>query len=139
MPFSGNNDSNLQEMGARSWTKKSVDRHQLSSLYIMDACLQKQAQLLLITLEARHGASTLQNHESILRKSKVSVLVKGSLIVLFALPLGLSASYKQFVSGTTDIDMNPMDLQFGPVGPPGLMNGATAVAVHASLVVTIPF
>ena len=111
-------------------------------LSIMNACLQKQAQLLLITLEAKYGASTLQNYDSILRssmlESNVSVLVKGSLMLLFALPLGLSASYKQFVSGETDIDMKPMNLQFGPVGPPGLMNGATALAINASLVVTIP-
>lgn len=108
-------------------------------LSIMALCLQKEAQLLLITLEARHGASTLQNYDSILRTStsmldaNVSPTVKASLMFLFALPLGLSASYKQFVSGTTRINLKPMDLNFGPVGPPGLVNGAMALTVNASL------
>lgn len=106
-------------------------------LSLMSACLQRQAQLLLITLEARFGASTLQNYDSILRSSmldaNVGVLVKASLMVLFALPLALSASYKQFVSGNTSIYLKPRMLDFGPVGPPGLVNGAMAMTVNASL------
>lgn len=106
-------------------------------LSLMAACLQKQAQLLLITLQARYGASTLQNYDSILRSSmldsNVSVLVKISLMALFALPLGLSATYKQFVSGRTYIDYKSTYLDFGPVGPPDLVNGAMALTINASL------
>ena len=94
-------------------------------LSLMSACTQKQTQLLLITLEARFGASTLQDYDSILRSSildsNVNWLLRAAISSMLALPLGLSASYKQFVGGTTTIHVSSKVLDFGPVGPQGYL------------------
>ena len=106
-------------------------------LSLMSACTQKQTQLLLITLEARFGASTLQDYDSILRYSildrNVNWVLKAAIGFLLALPLGLSASYKQFVGGTTTIALNATMLDFGPVGPPGFLLDPLAMMLNVSL------
>ena len=106
-------------------------------LSLMAACTRKQVQLFLITFETRFGASTLQNYDSILRYSvldtNVSFLLKAAIVCVFALPLGLSASYKQFVNGVTALSLHPTQLDFGPVGPPGLADGGMAMMLNATL------
>ena len=93
-------------------------------LSLMAGCMQKQAQLTFITLETRFGASTLQNYDSILRysmlDSEVSPFLKAAIVFVFALPLALGASYKQFASGTSALEMNPTVLNFGLVSIRGL-------------------
>lgn len=111
-------------------------------LSLMAACTQKQAQLLLITLETRFGTSTLQNFNSILRYSmldaNVDLFLKAAMVFMFVLPLGLSVSYKQFISGSTALPMDPASLAFGPVGPPGLVEGPLTMMLNASLPFLIP-
>ena len=111
-------------------------------LSLMAACTQKQAQLLLIALETKFGTSTLQNYDSILRysmvDSDVNLPLKAAIAFSFVLPLVLSASYKQFVSGTTILPMDPEVLAFGPVGPPGLADGVLALMMNASLPLLVP-
>ena len=111
-------------------------------LSLMAACTQKQAQLLLVTLEARFGSSTLQNFDSILRYSmldaNVDFALKAAIVFTFVLPLGLSASYKQFVSGSTALRMDPASLAFGPVGPPGLVEGPLTMMLNDSLPFLLP-
>ena len=106
-------------------------------LSLMAACTKKQIQLFLLTLETRFGDSTLQNYDSILRYSvldpNVNVFLKAAIIFVFALPLGLSASYKTFVSGMTALPIDPTFLAFGPVGPPGLVEGVLSMAMNATL------
>ena len=106
-------------------------------LSLMAACAKKQIQLLLLTLETEFGDSTLQNYDSILRYSvldpNVNVFLKAVMVFVFALPLGLSASYKQFVSGMTALPIEPTFLTFGPVGPPGLVEGVLSMAMNATL------
>ena len=97
-------------------------------LAVMGLCTQNQAQLLFLNLEARFGQSTIQNYDSILRNnhfdSNVSFAVRFRLFVLFAIPLALSASYKQFVGGRTTVPVESFEgLQFGPVPPPNLFVG----------------
>ncbi|KAJ9615498.1 hypothetical protein H2200_001573 [Cladophialophora chaetospira] len=86
----------------------------------------KHAQLLLLVLEARFGPSTLQNYDAIIRDDKFSrqsgSTVRLALLFLFALPLGLSASYKRFTRGRTEVSTsNDQVISFGPTGPPGLL------------------
>ena len=111
-------------------------------LSLMAACTQKQVQLFLITFETRFGASTLQNYDSILRYSMLdgnaSLFLKAAIVFIFALPLALSASYKQFVSGSTVLTIDPTVVTFGPVGPPGLVEGVLSVWLNASLPFLIP-
>ena len=106
-------------------------------LSLMATCTRKQIQLFLLTFETRFGASTLQNYDSILRYSvldaHVNVFLKATIACVFALPLGLSASYKLFVSGTTAVPMTPVSLAFGPVGPPGLVEGVLSMMLNATL------
>ena len=106
-------------------------------LSLMAACAKKQIQLFLLTFEARFGASTLQNYDSILRYSmldtNISILLQVVLVLVFALPLVLSASYKQFVNGVTALPLKPIPLTFGPVGPPGLEGGALWMMLNATL------
>ena len=106
-------------------------------LSLMGACTQKQTQLLLITLEARFGASTLQDYDSILRYSildgNVNWVLRVAIGSVLALPLGLSASYKQFVGGTTTIHINSTMLDVGPVGHPGLLQDPLAMMLNVSL------
>ena len=104
---------------------------------LMAACTRKQTQLFLITFETRFGASTLQNYDSILRYSvldaNVSIPLKAAIVCISALPLGLSASYKQFVNGVTTLPLYPTQLDFGPVGPPGLADGGMVMMLNATL------
>ena len=106
-------------------------------LSLMSACTQKQTQLLLITLEARFGASTLQDYDSILRYGildrNVNWVLRVVIGFMLALPLVLSASYKQFVGGTTTIPVNRAVLDVGPVGPPGLLQDPLAMMLNVSL------
>ena len=106
-------------------------------LSLMATCTKKQIQLFLLTLETRFGDSTLHNYDSILRYSvldpNVNVFLKAAIVFVFALPLGLSASYKQFVSGMTALPIDPTFLAFGPVGPPGLVEGVLSMAMNATL------
>ena len=111
-------------------------------LSLMAACTKKQIQLFLIAFEARFGASTLQNYDSIFRYNMldgdVSMPLKAAIIFVFVLPLGLSASYKLFVSGTTIVSLDPAILDFGPVGPPGLVQDSIlALMMNASLPILV--
>ncbi|KAJ9614555.1 hypothetical protein H2200_002692 [Cladophialophora chaetospira] len=96
-------------------------------LSIMSFISFKQAQTFMLVLEARFGQSTLQNYDAILRDEKLgsqtSNIVRFALLFLFGLPLGLSASYKQFVGGSTTISVEAPHqvIHFGPSGPPGLL------------------
>ena len=100
-------------------------------LAVMAFVTFKQAQMLLIALEARFCGSILQNYDAIIRddefRSHVSPPIRFALIMIYILPLSLSTAYKSFSTGgsTTVVYHTPDKLQltFGPSGPPGLYLG----------------
>lgn len=67
-------------------------------LSIMSLCLAKVTPTLFILLEARFGESTIQNYDAILRNkplaSRLSFAWRAVLIIMLALPIGLSVAYK---------------------------------------------
>lgn len=65
--------------------------------------------------------------------ANVGLFLKAAIVFMSLLPLGLSASYKQYVSGSTALPMSPTSLAFGPVGPPGLGDGPLRMMMNASL------
>ena len=92
-------------------------------LSIMGYCTQRQIKRLSLYYEARAGKSTLQNFEAILCtdyfSQAASVQPRLVLLFLFALPLGLSVSYKKFIGGFTTIGVQSTDATFGPTAAPG--------------------
>ena len=92
-------------------------------LSIMGYCTQRQMKRLSLYYEARAGKSTLQNFEAILCtdyfSQAASVQPRLVLLFLFALPLGLSVSYKKFIGGFTTIGALSTDATFGPTAAPG--------------------
>ena len=92
-------------------------------LSIMGYCTQRQMKRLSLYYEARAGNSTLQNFEAILCtdyfSQAASVQPRLVLLFLFALPLGLSVSYKKFIGGFTTIGVQSTDATFGPTAAPG--------------------
>ena len=80
-------------------------------LSVMGFGVKRQAQLLMLTMEAHYGDSTLQNYDAILRNDNfapsVGKALRLYLLLLFLLPLGLSASYKTFNNGKTILQLPP--------------------------------
>ena len=74
--------------------------------------MKRQAQLLLLTVGALCGTSTLQNYDATFPNDNLAPLVgkplKLTLLVLFILPLGLSVAYKTFANGATTLDLAPI-------------------------------
>ena len=77
-------------------------------LSIMSYCTQRSVLLLARLSEERHGMSKLQNFDALLRNSiigsRIDIWIRVLLISLFALPLGLSAAYKNYVGGSSSSD-----------------------------------
>ena len=109
-------------------------------LSVMGFTIKRQTQLLLITLEALYGKSTLQNYDPIIRNdnfaSSVGVALRISLLALFILPLGLSAAYKTFGNGKTTLRLpNAIGSNYELRGPVGNLSWI-GVALMAN--VTLP-
>ena len=92
-------------------------------LSVMGYCTQRQVQRVSLYYEAHTGNSTLQNFEAILCtryfSQAASVQPRLVLLFLFALPLGLSVSYKKFIGGFTTISVPSTDAKFGITAAPG--------------------
>lgn len=91
-------------------------------LSIMGACTQRQVQRMLFVYEA-HAGSTLQNFDALLRTDHLSQEAefrpRAILLVLFLLPLGLSASYKRFIGGSTTVQVLSVGGWYGMTAAPG--------------------
>ncbi len=91
-------------------------------LAFMGACTQRQVQRLLFVYEARSG-STLQNFDALLRADYLSqtaaVRPRAILLLLFLLPLGLGASYKRFIGGSTTVKVPSLGGWYGLTAAPG--------------------
>lgn len=111
-------------------------------LSIRGFCALRQCLLCATFCQIRIGRSTLQNLDSILRKSPydktVSMPVRTTLLALIGLPLLLSALYKLFIHGSTRQSVPGISGLFGIIPPPSLNNlrgNGIILAVHA----IIPF
>jgi hypothetical protein len=75
-------------------------------LGIMNLCMQTIVPHSLILLEAHFGQSRLQNYEALVTSralsSGASLIWRLALVLLMALPLGLSIAYKRFLGGTSN-------------------------------------
>lgn len=110
-------------------------------LALLAFCTQKQVLGLLVLCEARHGHSILQNFDAILRfdtlASGITYSVRSALLVLFALPLVVSAAYKLFVGGVVTKDIGSRDGLFGISGPPGTQRLGNGLSLMVNA--TLPF
>ena len=93
-------------------------------LNVQTMCLKRIVPTLWLLLEARFGRSTIQNFEAILRNQivepKVDWIWRVVLLGLVALPIGLSAAYKNFQGGTRRVIIKDHgDPQYGLTGLPG--------------------
>ncbi|KAM0802951.1 hypothetical protein BDR22DRAFT_74889 [Usnea florida] len=117
-------------------------------LSIMNLCLGSLAPTLFLLLEAKFGPSTIQNYDGILRNqpltSKLSLAWRMVLGLMLALPLGLSAAYKNFSGGQSTIMVDAMtyignESYYGMFAPPGLqsLGGGTGLSLFFNA--TLPF
>ncbi len=100
-------------------------------LSIMNLCLGNVSTTLFLLIEARHGKSTLQNYDGLLRTkifaSRLSYSWTLVLAAMMALPVGLSVAYKRFAGGMSSIAVDPADYvannsYYGMFSPAGLQN-----------------
>ncbi|KAH9243233.1 hypothetical protein K456DRAFT_28566 [Colletotrichum gloeosporioides 23] len=112
-------------------------------LSIMSLCLASVTPTLFILLEARFGNSTIQNYDAILRNkplaSSLSFAWRLILVVMLALPIGLSVAYKTFSGGESSMNIDTLDYlnnatYFGLFKPPGI----NLLAVGESWIITAP-
>lgn len=116
-------------------------------LSIMNLCLGSVVPTLFLLLEATFGPSTIQNYDGILRNqpltSKLSLAWRMALGLMWALPLGLSAAYKNFSGGESTIMVDAMtyignESYYGMFAPPGLqLLGDTGISLFFNA--TLPF
>jgi hypothetical protein len=82
-------------------------------LAIMALCTEAQVRQFSFLIEAHWGKSTLQNFEALLVNEpwsrNISLMPQTILMLLFALPLGLSASYKNYIGGFTSLTTDSQD------------------------------
>ncbi|KAF5527241.1 hypothetical protein CGCA056_v000900 [Colletotrichum aenigma] len=100
-------------------------------LSIMSLCLASVTPTLSILLEARFGESTIQNYDAILRNkplaSRLSFAWRAVLIIMLALPIGLSVAYKPFAGGESGMNVRSVDYipnatYFGLFRPPEIVS-----------------
>lgn len=127
-------------------------------LGVMNNCLMRIFPHLILLIEIRYGSSTIQNIDGILRlsptASQLSWHWRFLLILLQAMPLGLSIAYKQFTGGSATFtlpwpDQQGMSFLYGPRYPPGLQTphagngqyGAGVVGMSNAVMAnsTVPF
>lgn len=120
-------------------------------LSIMNICLGRVAPALFLHIEARFGASTVQNYDGLLRNNVTAARLshhwRAVLVFLMALPIGLSAAYKQFTGGaSTRWFVDPVGLTgtnstsyYGMFAPPGLQLLGEHTGVSMFFNATQPF
>ena len=117
-------------------------------LSIMNLCLGSLAPTLFLLLEAKFGPSTIQNYEGILRNqpltSKLSLAWRMALGLMLALPIGLSAAYKNFSGGESTMMVDVMsyignESYYGMFAPPGLQSLGEKTGISLFFNATLPF
>lgn len=118
-------------------------------LSIMSLCLGSVAPTLFLVLEARFGASFLQNYDGIIRNQPLASslsfvwrLIMGMMIIL---PIGLSVAYKTFSGGESAVRVSPTNYisnstyEYGMFPPQGLESLGMRTGISLMLNATIPF
>lgn len=117
-------------------------------LSIMNLSLGSVAPTLFLLLEARFGPSTLQNYDGIIRNqllsSRLSLVWRLILGLMLALPIGLSAAYKNFPGGESAMKVNATTYignasYYGMFAPPGLQSLGEKTGVSLFFNATLPF
>ena len=117
-------------------------------LGIMNLCLSSVTSNLFLLLEARFGPSTLHNYDGILRNhflsSRLSLVWRIVLGLMTALPLALSAGYKNFLGGksATQVDATTYignASYYGMFAPPGLQSLGQKTGISLFANATLPF
>ncbi|MCJ1376513.1 hypothetical protein MMC20_007756 [Loxospora ochrophaea] len=117
-------------------------------LSIMNLCLGSLTPTLFLLLEAKFGPSTIQNYDGILRNqplsSKLSLAWRMALGLMLALPLGLSAAYKNFSGSESTKMVDAMsytgnESYYGMFGPPGLQSLGEKTGISLFFNATLPF
>ncbi|MCJ1228292.1 hypothetical protein MMC12_004953 [Toensbergia leucococca] len=117
-------------------------------LSIMNLSLGSVAPTLFLLLEARFGSSTLQNYDGIIRNqltsSRLGLIWRLVLGLMLALPLGLSAAYKNFPGGESAIKVNATNSignasYYGMFAPPGLQSLGEQTGISLFFNATLPF
>ena len=117
-------------------------------LSIMNLCLGSLAPTVFLLLEAKFGPSTIQNYDGILRNrplsSKLSLAWRVALGLMLALPLGLSAAYKNFFGGESIMMVDAMsyvgnESYYGMFVPPGLQSLGERTGISLFFNATLPF
>ena len=117
-------------------------------LSIMNLCLGSLTPTLFLLLEAKFGESTIQNYDGILRNrplsSRLSLPWRIILGLMLALPLGLSAAYKNFFGGESIMMVDAMsytgnESYYGMFVPPGLQLLGEKTGISLFFNATLPF
>jgi hypothetical protein len=115
-------------------------------LSVMNMCLKTVAPDLFLQIEARFGPSHLQNYDAILRNrpfaAQTDILWRLGLLLLAALPLGLSAAYKLFAGGTSNASISTTLIpqsSWGMYGHPGTQRFGLNRGMALMLNATTPF
>ena len=117
-------------------------------LSIMNLSLGSVAPTLFLLLEARFGSSTFQNYDGIIRNqvfsSRLSFVWRLVLGLMAALPLGLSAAYKNFPGGESAMKVNAATYignasYYGMFAPPGLLLLGEQTGISLSFNAILPF
>ena len=117
-------------------------------LSIMNLCLGSLAPTAFLLLEAKFGPSTIQNYDGILRNrplsSRLSLTWRMTLGLMMALPLGLSAAYKNFFGGESIMMVDAMsytgnESYYGMFVPPGLQLLGEKTGISLFFNATLPF
>ena len=117
-------------------------------LSIMNLCLGSLTPTLFLLLEAKFGQSTIQNYDGILRNrplsSRLSLTWRIILGSMLALPLGLSAAYKNFFGGESIMMVDAMsytgnESYYGMFVPPGLQLLGEKTGISLFFNATLPF
>ena len=134
-----------------SWRLKPESRQLIVVgflLGIMNLCLSSVTTTLFLLLEARFGPSTLHNYDGILRsnclRSRLSLVWRLILVLMMALPLALSAAYKNFLGGESAVQVNGTTYignasYYGMFAPPGLQSVGQKTGISLFANATLPF
>lgn len=113
-------------------------------LSVMNICLYRVVPTMFLILEYRWGTSCLQNYDAILRNSltlsQTSEVWRAILLMMIALPLGLSAAYKRFPGGQTTIPITSQHQgYYGLAAPATGENEILKSSVYLMINASVPF
>ena len=96
-------------------------------LTLQSLCLKRLSTKTFLLIEANF-TSRLQNYDAILSNSvfadRANIFWRAILLAFIALPILLSAGYKQYIGGFSSHSWEGLTHSYGPTGPPGINIGS---------------